>query len=277
MRFGKKLLIFLLIFFSFHSVSAWAQDYEISQFKLKNIKVPSGFGVCTLDECDSTFTKLLKRFNHTYEDWIEQIMKPGSIYFYASDNRDRNIYIKCIDVFNEVQTEDDETIDTYMFDYNLAQTEEEQDRILKAYKKQLEENSIGTIDVEVEWLESDDESVTRYIVSSYRQSGLYVYEYNTIYAGIEWTYSISHTEKLSKKERQMIDNLVSEVVYGYDVDYTDSIMAVKSDDTKEESEEEEFYLDTKYGRIIFLSITIIAVVAIICIITDKQRNKYKNQ
>jgi len=36
-------------------------------------------------------------------------------------------------------------------------------------------------------------------------------------------------------------------------------------------------LEKKYGRIVFLTTTIIAIIAIICIITDKQMDKYKNK
>jgi len=265
------------MFFMFCSSVVGAQEYEIKQFELGNIVVPSDFGVCTLEKCDSAFMKMLKRFNHTYEDWVEQVMKPGDIYFYASDDKDRNVYIKCKDVFANIEGEDKEKYDKYMYDYNLVQNEEDQEKVLQEYKDYLEGNNVGTIDVEVKWNQTDGESATQYIVSSYRQSGLYVYEYNTIYAGIEWTYSISCPSRLTSKERQIVDKLVSQVEYGYDVDYTGSKMAVRFDEEKEETDEENFYLDTKYGRIVFLTTTIIAIIAIICIITDKQMDKYKNK
>lgn len=82
MRLRKRMLFLVLVILALGSVSAGAMEvkYDIDRINLYNVVAPDGFGVCTLDECDSEFKAMLKQFNHTYEEWLEKIMIPGDIF-----------------------------------------------------------------------------------------------------------------------------------------------------------------------------------------------------
>ena len=276
MRLTKKMLFLFLTVFLIFSSSAYAKSFEIEEIKLSNINISDEFGVCTLDSCDSMFLKMLKKFNHTYDDWVEKVMKPGNVYFYASDEDDRNIYIKCVDISKEQKKHDDEKYDIYMYDYNLASEEDYREEIMKEYKKSLTDSGVNDRGVEMKWMESTETIPTSYIVSSYKAGGMCVYEFHTIYAGMEWTYFMSSPTEFSIREIQILDNLVSGISYDYKVDYTHTKVVMRQNTQTEKASEQTIYIDSKDGRVVFFLTTITVVFMVIYLITDKQRNNFKN-
>ncbi len=276
MRLTKIMLIMFLIIFTLCSVNAYARNYEVDRIKLKNINIPDGYGVCTLDSCDSAFSRMLKKFNHTYDDWVEKIMIPGNVYFYASDSDDRNIYIKCVDISKEQKKHDDEKYDIYMYDYNLASEEDDRKQIIKEYRKSLNESGVNDRSIEMEWLDPTGNVPTSYIVSSYKTGGVCVYEFHTIYAGMEWTYFMSSPKEFTIREIQTMETLVNEVVYDYKVDYTHTKVVMRQNTQTEKASEQTIYIDSKDGRVVFFVTTMMVVFLVIYLITDKQRNKFKN-
>lgn len=275
MRLIKKMLILFLIVFTFLSTNAYAQSYEINQIKLKNINIPDDFGVCTRENCDSRFSRMLKKFNHTYEDWVEKVMIPGDVYFYASDVDDVNIYIKCVDISKEQKKHDDEKYDKYMYDYNLA-SEEDRKTIIKEYKKSLVESGVNDRGIEMTWREATQNVPVAYIESEYKTGGMCVYEFHSIYSGMEWTYFLSSPSELSAGEKMILEKMITDVCYDYEVDYTHTKVVMRQNTQTEKASDQTMYMDSKDERVVFFVTTIMIVFMLIYIIACRKSDKFKN-
>jgi len=281
MHLFKKVFVYLLAVFALSATFVSADDYEISEFNIKNISMPASFSVCTREKCDNSFLSILNANGYTFSSWKEDVMIPENIYICGRDSYGNAINLSINDPSTEKERKENIKYHRLMYDYNLYSTASKtKETVLVRYRDSLVNSGVNKRKIRrIRWFEKDELSTfTPYILGMYEtEKGTFVTDYITIYNGN--TVSISLTTKNEPKDKQLsfMSEIIKEIEYANDVDYSQAKQVYRQNQRVKLPER----LETKQKRsktLVGLSLAFISIVILsaIAITTTKIRRRNRS-
>ncbi len=224
MRLKRAIFVWLIVVFSLFATCAFAKEYNIEQFEINHISIPSSFSACTREECDYGFSNILSANGYTHSSWTENVMIPGDLYLCGRDASGNTINVSVSDPSTEEEKKDNFKFHRLMYDYNLYDfSAKVKEKAMVKYRDSLVEEGVNKRKImRIKWFERDELSTyTPYILGIYEtEGGSYVSDWYTIYNGN--IFRISQVSKYAPKKQQL--SSASEIIKGIEfkseIDYS---------------------------------------------------------
>jgi len=276
MRIFRIPLLFIICFVI--GTTVFAENIEIEEIGIGNIKIPDEFMICTQNSCDDEFKPILTANGFDFTSWVNNVMKPNNYYIYAMDKKSHCIYLSYQkNELQEIRTEKDGSkTHPLMSDYNMLQSADDKAELLTKTKDELVLQGVSADDIQtLVWADLDD-TITPYLEYLCSINGQYFHSYETIYNASKISFQFTSAKAFSQEEINEHAQLVKDVALGQKVDYTEAYSITNENRQKKLAEETNTGENTKILRyIISGSIALVVIFAIFLAIKTQSRKRKK--
>lgn len=224
MKTAKTIIALSMAFLVLFSTNISAGAYDLEEFGIKDISLPSGYSACTRENVQYSFSQILTANGYTHSRWVEEVMEEESLYICGRDSRGRAVNISVTDPSTESDKEQNLKYHQLMYDYNLyGEVAGGREKVMIDYRDELLKKSVEPQKIKyIKWFGAEEiGGVTPYIRGLYENAeGINICEYTTVYNGNHLDIMFMSPSEFSERDISQMDKMIYNIKHTAQIDYS---------------------------------------------------------